>query len=109
MIAAARDWAGPLLLADTDALMTAAWCEMLLGTRPAELMAAPKADLYLLLEPDLPWVDDGTRFFSNSADRHRFARIVEQVLIDAGVPFVRIRGKSDERLAAARAAIGAMA
>lgn len=109
MIAAARDWAGPLLLADTDALMTAAWCEMLLGTRTAELMAAPKADLYLLLEPDLPWVDDGTRFFSNSADRHRFARIVEQVLIDAGVPFVRIRGKSDERLAAARAAIGAMA
>ena len=49
------------LIADTDALMTAAWCEMLLGERPAELMQAPKADLYLLLEPDLPWIDDGTR------------------------------------------------
>jgi nicotinamide riboside kinase len=97
-----------MLLADTDALMTAAWCEMLLGTRPAELMAAPKADLYLLLEPDLPWIDDGTRFFADPADRHRFARIVEQVLIDAGVPFARIGGAGELRLAAARAAIGAM-
>jgi NadR type nicotinamide-nucleotide adenylyltransferase len=106
MIAAAATWAGPLLLTDTDALMTAAWCEMLLGHRPAELMAAPKADLYLLLEPDLPWIDDGTRFFSDPADRHRFAMIVEQVLVDARVPFVRIGGP--ERLQAARAAMGAM-
>jgi len=108
MIAAASEWAGPLQLVDTDALMTAAWCEMLLGERPAELMQAPKADLYLLLESDLPWVDDGTRFFSDPADRHRFARIVAQVLEDAGVPFVQIAGQGHERLAAARAAIGAL-
>jgi NadR type nicotinamide-nucleotide adenylyltransferase len=108
MIAAAAPYAGPLLIADTDALMTAAWCEMLLGTRPAELMAAPKADLYLLLEPDLPWVDDGTRFFADPAERRKFATIVAQVLEDAGVPFVRIAGQGDERLAAARAAIGAL-
>lgn len=108
MIAAAAAYAGPLLLADTDALMTAAWCEMLLGRRPAELMAAPKADLYLLLEPDLPWVDDGTRFFADAADRRKFAKIVAQVLEDAGVPFVRIAGQGDERIAAARAAIGAL-
>lgn len=108
MIAAASAWAGPLLLADTDALMTAAWTEMLLGERPAELMDAPKASLYLLLEPDLPWVDDGTRFFADPADRHRFATIVEQVLVDAAVPFVRIAGQGNKRLAAARAAIGAM-
>jgi HTH-type transcriptional regulator, transcriptional repressor of NAD biosynthesis genes len=108
MIAAAEDWAGPLLLVDTDALMTAAWVEMLIGERPDELMKAPKADLYLLLEPDLPWVDDRTRFFSDPADRHRFAGIVSQVLIDAGVPFARISGMGDQRLAAARAAIGAM-
>lgn len=108
MIAAAREWAGPLLIADTDALMTAAWCEMLLGQRPPELMAQPKADLYLLFEPDLPWVNDGTRFFSDPADRHRFAMIVEQVLVDAGVPFARISGQGEARLQAARAAIGAM-
>jgi HTH-type transcriptional regulator, transcriptional repressor of NAD biosynthesis genes len=108
MIAAAAPYAGPLLIADTDALMTAAWCEMLLGHRPAELMAAPKCDLYLLFEPDLPWVDDGTRFFADPADRHRFAAIVAQVLVDAGVPFARISGQGEARLHAARAAIGAM-
>jgi NadR type nicotinamide-nucleotide adenylyltransferase len=107
MIAAAAPYAGPLLIADTDALMTAAWTEMLLGQRPAELTQAPKADLYLLLEPDLPWINDGTRFFADASERHRFARIVEQVLIDAGVPFVRIAGTGDERLAAAIGAINA--
>ncbi len=108
MIAAAEEWAGPLLLIDTDALMTAAWSEMLLGERPVELMAAPKADLYLLLEPDLPWVADGTRFFAKADDRHRFARIVAQVLEDAGVPFTRISGHGEARIEAARAAIGAL-
>ncbi len=74
MIAAAAPYAGPLLIADTDPLMTAAWTEMLLGQRPAELTQAPKADLYLLLEPDLPWINDGTRFFADASERHRFAR-----------------------------------
>lgn len=108
MAAAAERWAGPHLLLDTDALMTAAWCEMLLGERPAELMEARKADLYLLLEPDLPWVDDGTRFFSDPAERHRFARIAEQVLIDAEVPFVRISGSGNSRYEAALRAMGAL-
>ncbi len=108
MAKATERWAGPVLLLDTDALMTAAWCEMLIGERPQELMAAPKADLYLLMEPDLPWVDDGTRFFSKPQDRHTFAKLVEQVLIDAQVPFVRINGSGDARYEAAIAAIGAL-
>jgi len=108
MASAAERWAGPRLLLDTDALMTAAWCEMLLGERPEELMQAQKADLYLLLEPDLPWVDDGTRFFSDPEDRHRFARITEQVLIDADVPFARISGSGTARYDAALRAMGAL-
>lgn len=109
MAQASAGWAGPLLLLDTDALMTAAWCEMLLGERPVELMQAKKADLYLLLEPDLPWIDDGTRFFADAADRARFAVIIERVLVDAGVEFVRIAGEGETRLAAARAAIAGLA
>jgi nicotinamide riboside kinase len=53
-------------------------------------------------------VDDGTRFFADPAERRKFATIVAQVLEDAGVPCVRIAGQGDERLAAARAAIGAL-
>ena len=105
---AARRWAGPMVMLDTDARMTAGWCEMLLGQRPVELLRMPKADLYLLLESDLPWVDDGTRFFADPAYRQRFAAIVEQVLVDADVPFVRISGTGEARLEAAKEAIGAL-
>ncbi|MEZ5681390.1 MAG: AAA family ATPase [Erythrobacter sp.] len=105
MASAAEPWAGPLLLLDTDALMSAAWCEMLLGERPQELMSAEKADLYLLLEPDLPWVDDGTRYFSVPADRARFATIVHAVLEDAGVRYERIGGEGEARYEKALAAI----
>jgi nicotinamide riboside kinase len=105
MIAAAEPWSGPILIADTDALMTAAWTEMLLGNRPQAMMEQPKADLYLLLEPDVPWVDDGTRYFATNDQRARFSQLVEQVLVDSGVPFVRLSGSWDERLEAAIAAI----
>lgn len=108
MIAAAADWAGPLLIADTDALMTAAWSEMLLGTRPAAMLQAPKADLYLLLEPDLPWIDDGTRFFSDPAQRARFNELVEDVLVASGVPFVRVSGVGEKRLETAIEAISTL-
>ena len=94
---AADQWAGPVSIADTDALMTAAWSEMLLGVRPTEMMNQPKADLYLLMEPDIPWIDDGTRFFATQAERGKFAAIVEQVLVDAKVRFVRISGTWAER------------
>jgi HTH-type transcriptional repressor of NAD biosynthesis genes len=105
MIDAAAPWAGPLLLIDTDALMTAAWCEMLLGKRPEAMMQCKRADLYLLMEPDIAWIDDGTRFFSDEARRMQFIRIVEQVLIDADVPIVRISGLPEQREALAREAI----
>lgn len=105
MIAAAKPWAGMVLIADTDALMTAAWTEMLLGIRPASMMQQVKADLYLLLEPDVPWVDDGTRYFAAPEQRERFGKIVESILLESGVEFVRLAGTWDQREAAAIAAI----
>jgi NadR type nicotinamide-nucleotide adenylyltransferase len=108
MIEAARRWAGPHLIIDTDALMTAAWCEMLLGEVPAMLLTFPRADLYLLMEPDLPWVDDGTRYFHCAEDRARFAEITERILVSTDAPFVRISGEGDERERQAHAAIRAL-
>lgn len=105
---AAEPWAGPVLIADTDALMTAAWTEMLLSIRPERMMTQPKADLYLLMEPDIPWINDGTRFFASEAERSRFAAIVEQVLIDAAVPFVRISGNWADRGRQGREALAAL-
>ncbi|KHK92478.1 AAA family ATPase [Novosphingobium malaysiense] len=97
--------APPILLLDTDQLMTAAWAQMLFSDVPEILMAYPKADLYLLFAPDVPWHDDGTRFFGDEKGRDRFARIAEDMLVRAGVPFVHIAGSWDQREARARQAI----
>lgn len=92
-----------LLILDTDPLMTAAWAQMLFGHVPNALMAYPKADLYLLFEPDVPWIDDGTRFFGKSPLRTRFAALAEEMLLRAEVPWRRISGSWDEREAQVRA------
>jgi NadR type nicotinamide-nucleotide adenylyltransferase len=97
----------PLLLLDTDPLMTAAWAEMLFGEVPAELLGYPKAERYLLFRPDVPWIADGTRIFGTPELRTRFAAVVEAVLVRAGVPFQPIGGTWDQRERQAIAAIQA--
>ena len=67
------------------------------------------ADLYLLTDIDIPWEDDGTRYFPDAADRRRFMAACEQVLDEAGVRFVRICGDIDARMAEAVAAIESLA
>ena len=94
-----------LLLLDTDQLMTAAWAEMLFGEVPQQLEAYPKADLYLLFTPDVPWIDDGTRFFGKGPLRSRFAALAEEVLVRAGVRYEMISGGWADREKAARAAL----
>ena len=92
----------PLVLLDTDPLMTAAWAAMLFGEAPSALLAYPKADHYLLFAPDVPWVADGTRFFGTAEARARFAALAEDMLVRAGVPFTRVGGNWDERERAVR-------
>ena len=95
----------PLVLLDTDPLMTAAWAEMLFGEVPAALLEYSKAERYLLFEADTPWVADGTRFFGSGGERTRFSAIAEAVLVRAGVGYERIAGDWDERERAVRAAL----
>ncbi len=96
-----------LLLLDTDPLMTAAWAAMLFGEVPPALLAYPKAELYLLFDPDVPWIADGTRFFGTPAARAQFAALAEQMLVRAGVPYRTISGDWPAREAAVRAALSA--
>ena len=95
----------PLVLLDTDPLMTAAWAEMLFGVAPNVLLGYDKAELYLLFEPDVPFVEDGTRFFGSDEERARFAALAEDVLVRAEIGFVRIAGPWDEREDQVREAI----
>ncbi|PKB14625.1 NadR type nicotinamide-nucleotide adenylyltransferase [Novosphingobium kunmingense] len=101
-VAAARP---DLLILDTDQLMTAAWARKLFGQAPDALLTYPKADLYLLFEADVPWLEDGTRLFGSAEDRAAFAAQARQVLVDAGVPFRTIFGTWEEREAEVRACI----
>ncbi|MGN6500303.1 MAG: AAA family ATPase [Tsuneonella sp.] len=95
----------PLVLLDTDPLMTAAWAQMLFGEVPGELLAYPKAELYLLFAPDVPWVADGTRFFGTAEARAAFAETAEDMLRRARVRYRMVSGGWAEREAEARAAI----
>lgn len=95
----------PLLLLDTDPLMTAAWAVMLFGEAPDVLFGYEKAELYLLFSPDVPWVDDGTRFFGTPHLRARFAAQAELMLQRAGVPYRMIEGNWAEREAQVRSVL----
>ena len=97
------------VISDTDSLMTAAWAKMMLGEVPPQLLTARKADLYLHCAIDVPFVDDGLRVFGNAAERERFDAIARQVLDDAGVHVVEVRGDWDRRLEIASAAMEELA
>ncbi len=108
MIAASLPWCDRRLIADTDALTTAAWSIMILGHVPDELVMAPLADLYLLTDIDVPWEDDGLRYFPDAERRRAFMRACRDVLARAGADWVEISGSWEERFAKAVAAIEAL-
>ena len=95
----------PMLILDTDPLMTAAWAEMLFGEVPEELLSYRKAERYLLFAPDIPWVADGTRLFGTSELRSRFAAVAEEMLVRAGVSYRTVTGDWAERERQAREAL----
>ena len=95
----------PLVLLDTDPLMTAAWAQMLFGEIPAEMLEYEKAELYLLFAPDVPWEFDATRFFGLPEARAEFAELAENLLKRTNVNYTTVSGNWAQREAAARAAI----
>lgn len=107
MTRAALPWCNRRLIVDTDALTTAAWSIMILGHVPEGVLEDfPLADLYLLTDIDIPWEDDGTRYFPEPERRRQFMRACEQVLEDAGANWVRIGGGDQaHRLGQAIAAV----
>lgn len=96
---------GRMVISDTDALMTAAWAQMMLGEVPSGLLGHRKADLYLHCVPDVPFVDDGLRVFGDPPERLQFDAIARNVLDQAGVRIAVIAGDWEERHAAAVEAI----
>ncbi len=97
-----------VLLCDTDAMTTGVWHVEYLGRRDptVEALGADRHyDLSLLLEPDIPWRQDGMRD-SDRARRRQQAALVER-LGELGQTYVTISGDVDDRLLAAERAIAA--
>lgn len=104
---AVESGARPVIL-DTDPLMSAVWADMMFGRRdPWFDRWHGTADLYLLFDIDLPWVEDGTRMFGSHRDRVRFFDLSRRELERRGVPWVLIRGDGSRRYLNALAAIRA--
>ncbi len=102
---AMRGAAGPVLIEDTDAVQTAVWSQFLTGTVAPALEAIERetlADHYLLLAPDIDWVQDGVRYAGDAAARAFFFDEAERRLRRHGASYDVIRGKDwDARRAAA--------
>jgi NadR type nicotinamide-nucleotide adenylyltransferase len=108
MDAALRRHAGPLMIADTDPLMTQAWATMLLGARLPEIDAWDDvADLYLVPALDLPWQDDGTRLFGSELARRQFMDAAIAELDRRGARWAWVEGVGDARIQSALDAIQA--
>ncbi|OYY67549.1 AAA family ATPase [Sphingomonas sp. 28-63-12] len=96
------------VLLDTDPLMTAVWADMLFGRRDPWFDAwQGVADLYLLLDIDLPWIEDGTRMFGSTIARQRFFDLSRAELERRGVAWALVGGQGRDRLDNALAAIAA--
>ena len=76
--ARASELGAGFVLFDTDPLITAVWADMMFGATPGYLRDGyfdsfkGFSDLYLLLDIDLPFVNDGLRVYAQPAERRQF-------------------------------------
>lgn len=93
-VKAAKKQSNYILIEDTDPLMTCVWSDMLLGKHDPwfDKFFHDYADLYVLCDVEIPWKDDGTRYFPKQEDRQRFFELCEKTLIERKVKFVYASG-----------------
>lgn len=106
--AAAAPRANRILVCDTELHTTCTSSVLILGDRPVWLTEVARArpyDLFLVLQDDVPWVDDGTRVLGERRRVH--LRRLERERGAAGRRMVSIGGDHGERLEAALRAIRA--
>jgi NadR type nicotinamide-nucleotide adenylyltransferase len=96
------------LVLDTDLVSTVVYARAYYGECPgwiADAAAERRGDLYLLCEPDLPWVADGVRDRPGADARMAMHHAFTAALGALGVPFVAVRGAGPSRIDAAVAAV----
>ncbi len=95
-----------LLIQDTDLLSTVVYCRHYFGRCPAwieEAAQSRRPNLYLLCQPDIPWIADGIR--DRGHRREELQEMFQRAVAASGVPSVDLRGTREERFARAIEAI----
>jgi NadR type nicotinamide-nucleotide adenylyltransferase len=90
----------PLLFVDTDMYVMKVWCEYVFGKCHQFILdriVESKCDLYLLCNIDLPWVKDELREYPDLRTREELYHIYHDILINQPVPWVYVKGNSQER------------
>jgi HTH-type transcriptional regulator, transcriptional repressor of NAD biosynthesis genes len=95
-----------VIVADTNALVTAVWHERYIGVADPVIdaeLASLTPDIYLLCGDDFDWIQDGTR--ESGEHRARMQQRMEERALASGVPVVHLAGSPEKRLQTALGAI----
>lgn len=98
---------GGIVFFDTELIITRVWFDYCYGSAPdwfLEAMVQYKMDVYLLLYPDLAWVDDPVRENGSEAIRLELFRRYEQEIQSLGVPYYIIRHTTQDTISATKMA-----
>ncbi|MEA5551062.1 AAA family ATPase [Anabaena cylindrica UHCC 0172] len=90
--------ANKVIFCDTDLITTTIWSDVLFGKCPQwieEEANRREYDLYLLLDVDVPWVNDSQRFLANYREEFRDRCI--QALESRDRPYIIINGDWEQR------------
>lgn len=93
--------ANKLLFIDTEAIVTQYFSMLYIGERQPildEIARLQSYDLWLFLEPDVKWVDDGTRSFGEQEVREKNNALLKELLREFGIPYKTVSGNYQERL-----------
>ena len=99
----ALDNANKILLIDTDSLITLYYYNLSFDRDKSfndvavGISNLNNYDLYLFLEPDVKWVDDGTRTYGEEKIRNSNKIILKKLLKKNGISYVTISGNYQER------------
>ncbi|MFU8803202.1 MAG: AAA family ATPase, partial [Bradymonadaceae bacterium] len=101
--------ANRVLFCDTDLVTTTIWSDVLFDKVPGSIVAAAEKrtyDLYLLMDIDIPWVDDEQRYLPD--EREAFMARCKEELERRERPYALISGDYDERFERACHAVDAL-
>lgn len=90
-----------IMFVDTEAIVTQYYAKLYNGVEydfVENVIENQNYDLYIYLEPDIAWVDDGMRTFGEQSLREKNSKILKEMLRQRDIPFVIVRGNHEQRL-----------